>query len=233
MKLVPVFNKPALFWEERKTLLIADLHIGMEKEWTRNISRRLIEKMKNEVFELMKISGAERLIILGDLKHTVEGLRRDEERVIRSFLEDLSSHTEIILLKGNHDGDIEEAVPSNVRVYDSKGIRIGKLGLIHGHALPKEEVLNAKIIIMGHLHPVISFRERSGANILERVWVRGKGERECVIMPAFNEICGGLPVEEIRKEQSPVFKVLDEIGELEIYLMDGIKVVAGGFKDGI
>ncbi|MBC7115354.1 MAG: metallophosphoesterase family protein, partial [Archaeoglobi archaeon] len=166
MKVTPVYGKPALLLEgkERYTV-IADLHVGIEREWMRKISRRILERMKGDITEILKERECENLIILGDLKHTVEGVTREDERVIRSFLEDLSSISNVLIVKGNHDGGIEEISPEGIEIKDARGFRIEKAALLHGHASPNEDVLSSEIILTAHIHPVISFRERSGLRI--------------------------------------------------------------------
>lgn len=233
MKLAPVFGKPAAVYEEESALIIADLHIGIEREWMRGISRRFVERVKNEILELLRLSEAEKLIILGDLKHTIESPRGGERRVIRDLLDELSSKAEVILLKGNHDGDIEDVSPSSVKIFDSRGVKLGDLGLVHGHAIPREEVLESEKILLAHVHPVIHFRERSGAGISERVWVKGRGSKEFLIVPSFNPICGGINVEEISDEHSPVIKAIGGMKEFDVYLLDGIKVRSVRQENGV
>ncbi|MDI3502661.1 MAG: uncharacterized protein PWR13_726 [Archaeoglobi archaeon] len=227
MKLTPVYGKPALLLEgKERYIVIADLHVGIEREWMRRISRRILERLKEDISEILKRKECENLIILGDLKHTVEGATREDERVIRNFLEELSSLSDVIIVKGNHDGGIEEISPENIEIKDSRGFRIEEVALLHGHASPGEDVLNSEIILTAHIHPVISFRERSGLRIFERVWVRIKAEKEVLIMPAFNSICGGAEINDALRNFL-ILRDLRQSSEPEIYLLDGIKVGAG------
>jgi len=227
MKLNPIYGEPALLVEgEERYIVIADLHIGIEREWMRGISRRILEKLKEDISRLLKKSECENLIVLGDLKHTVEGATREDERVIRNFLEELSSLTEILIVKGNHDGGIEEISPDGIEIKDARGFRMGEVAFLHGHASPKEDIMSSRIIVTAHVHPVISFRERSGLRIFERVWVRMRAEREILILPAFNNICGGAEINSALLQESPVLRNFNLISKPEVYLLDGIKLEA-------
>jgi hypothetical protein len=56
----------------------------------------------------------------------------------------------------------------------SHGLIIGQnpqIGLLHGHAWPSPEVLSSDILIMGHLHPVVWFRDKLGIWTVKQVWI--------------------------------------------------------------
>lgn len=64
----------------------------------------------------------------------------------------------ILVVKGNHDGGIGDLI----EVASSHGIKIGKLGILHGHALPGDDVLRARTILLGHAHPAVLIRDEVG-----------------------------------------------------------------------
>ena len=146
MKLLP--DKPVLLLKNK--VVIADLHLGLFKY--------IDDQIIKEVAEISKLG--EELIILGDLKHI--GRRCS----IKKLLDVVDSVT---LVKGNHDVNIKE----NISIESSKGIRIGKYGLFHGHALPSEDVMQAKKLIFAHAHPSIFLADDIGG-VKKRAWLEGE-----------------------------------------------------------
>ncbi len=148
--------------------VIADVHLGL----VRHYDNELIEKALNIA------ERAETLIVAGDLQHL--GRRGLHERFIR----EVGGVTELILIRGNHDIDLSA----------EKGMRIGKYGIFHGHAVPDEEVMDAKFLIFGHAHPAYFIRDSAGG-YRERVFLTGEiGDKRVVVLPAFNDLCASTAV---------------------------------------
>lgn len=175
----PLIPFPALLIDDsKKTLVVADLHIGWERVWSeRGIyipsqAKRLTEKL----IKIINRYEADRLILLGDVKQAIIRLKLEEWREIPEFFETVQRHVgEIIVIPGNHDGELEPLTPSKVRILPTTGMRIGgehSIGLFHGHAWPSPEVLSSEILVIGHIHPVIWFRDRMGLWTVRQVWVR-------------------------------------------------------------
>ncbi|MBS7659352.1 hypothetical protein KEJ28_01485, partial [Candidatus Bathyarchaeota archaeon] len=64
-----------------------------------------------------------------------------------------------------------------VELLPSTGIAKDGIGFFHGHRWPSIEMLNCKILVMGHVHPIISLRDPAGFKITRQVWVRTNVER--------------------------------------------------------
>ncbi|MHC4479340.1 MAG: hypothetical protein ACYTEL_27285 [Planctomycetota bacterium] len=90
-----VTGKPALL--VGKSLVVADLHLGIEREFYQSGIKfpSQTEKIKDMVEGLVKITKAERLILLGDVKHKVPGISLQELREIPQFLEHFSGKLEV------------------------------------------------------------------------------------------------------------------------------------------
>lgn len=206
MEVMPVPNTPALTIDD-KVLVVADLHIGIEGEFKEAgfILPSQTEKMARLFISILKRTKPDRLVILGDLKHNVPRTSKQEWSEIPDLVQELFEHVhEIEVLPGNHDGGLRRLLPEGVRMGTSSGTTIGDIGLFHGHAWPSKEVMHSKVAIMAHNHPVIIFKDKLGMRISKRCWMRSffrkKSERyprmpqELIMMPAFNEFCGGTPV---------------------------------------
>ena len=234
-----ITNQPAAFIQEEKALVIAELHLGLEHElFNKGITilpQR--EKFQEGIEKLFKLTKAKTLIILGDIKHKVPGMSIREERELPKFLEYLKEKFKLILVKGNHDADIEQIVPKGIKVYGSRGFRLGSYGFFHGHAWPSKKLLQCDHLFLAHLHPGIEFRDKFGFKITEQVWVKNKldakkvkkkyrlektGKLNVVVMPTFNKLLGSISLNKLLEKEEPgiVAKLMD-MEKSKIYLLDG------------
>jgi len=220
-----------------KTLVIADLHIGIEYEiYKSGISiPSQVKKMKKRIFDLIKKTKAKELIILGDIKHQVPLISKQEEEEIPKFLNSLSRKVKTIIIKGNHDGDIESLVNKKIKVYSPKGFRIGDYAFCHGQAWFSQDCLKAKHLVIAHIHPAIEFWTQ-GFRSVEHCWIKSPLDiekiekkykkntnlQDCIIMPVFNPIIGGMPINSREfKPLGPILKNIVKWKESQIYLLDG------------
>ncbi len=231
-----ITGEPALVADG--TLVVGDLHLGIESEFYRSgftvISN--IGKIRDRILKLASGNGCGRLVLLGDVKHDFYGISRQEEREVPVFLEELSEELEVHVCPGNHDGNIKKIAPKKVRVHPSSGFRSGEYFFNHGHSWPGKELLKAFVLVRGHSHPAVEFRDSLGFRSIEPCWLRcrldrkkvaekygEKGEtREAVVVPAFNPLVGGLPVNREGSELGPIMKNgVIKTKECGVYLLDG------------
>ncbi len=216
--------------------------------------------MKQKLFEIINKYEPNRLILLGDVKQAIPKISLEEWKEVPEFFEEiLGSISNVSVIRGNHDGDIEPLLPQKVKVFPSEGMLIGdrvKIGLFHGHAWPSQEILSANILVIGHIHPVIRIRDKTGLWIIKQVWIKTKccGEKlvkaylkhhsvnkSCpkeifeekhgtsldnptlIIMPAFNDLVGGISVDNVEiNPMSPILRSkIVNIDDAELYLLEG------------
>lgn len=201
-----------------KNLIIADLHLGVTRElYEKGISipsqvKPLIEKIN----KLKKMTKARNLVILGDIKHKIPGISWQEMKEVPEFLSQLRFE-KIILIKGNHDGNIERLIPKKEKIKIRKSLVIGDYLLTHGHRKIKSK---SKTIVIGHNQPHIKFRDKFGATYVEPVWIRGPiNGKKLIIMPAFNELCGATIVN-LQPLIGPIAKKLKR-RRAHAFLLDG------------
>jgi len=175
--ITPLFPFPAamLRWEKTRTLVVADLHIGWEMSLQeRGIhvpsqTSKLVQRMK----VLISAYNPDRLLILGDMKHTVAVAGVGEWRDIPDFFSELKGQIrEICIIRGNHDGELEPLLPENVRILPATGTSLADVGFFHGHRWPSPALLGCKTLVMGHVHPTVAFRDPAGFRTTRQVWVR-------------------------------------------------------------
>jgi hypothetical protein len=240
IKFIP--NHPALFISEIRSLVIADLHIGVEYQLYKSGIQipSQIKQMRKTIEKLIEQTKAKRLIILGDVKHDVPGISIQEMREIPEFLKALSKKIEIDICLGNHDTYLKEILPENIKLHGTKGFRIGRFGFNHGHTWPSRELLMCDYLIIAHTHPTVQFTDKFGYRIVEPVWIKSRinkekirkryklkktGRLEIIIMPAFNQLLGGTPINVRRKKNELLGPLLKnnflDIKNAELYLLDG------------
>jgi len=182
--LTPVQPYPALLLRTRtdRILVIADLHIG----WEVALAQEGIHvpsqtsKMLKKLLQLIDICKPTGLLLLGDVKHTIAKVELEEWRDIPDFFEALNKKvSDIRVILGNHDGNLEPLLPESVKLLPANGTAIGNVGFFHGNAWPSPELLACHSLAMGHVHPTVAFRDPLGFRITAQVWVKAKldGER--------------------------------------------------------
>ena len=172
----------ALITEAKKrTLVIADPHIG----WENALQEKGIHvpsqtpKILNKLVGLLAENRPDAILILGDVKFTVVATEFGEWHDIPGFFHELQRYvTEISIVRGNHDANLEPLLPENVKILPATSTIVGDVGLFHGHKWPSPTLLACKTMIMGHVHPVVVFRDPSGFKITRQSWVKAECDPE-------------------------------------------------------
>ena len=228
-------SEPALILEEvKKNLVISDLHIGFEDKFSSNkiIIRKnsSINEIISNVTKIIKKENPDTLILLGDIKSSIQTITKSEWRDIPYFFEEIKNSLDVILIPGNHDGNIDKLIPNDVTLISSKGMIIEDVLLTHGHTMPSENYSNVNNIIMGHIHPVY-FNENSLLNG-ERIWISiktqkseifssAKGKINITIIPSFNPYFYATQKKYYKKSISPIIEKIKETTIAKIVTLDG------------
>lgn len=268
---------PAMLLENGERVLVAsDFHLGLEYELAKmgiNIPYQT-ERILGELLSLIKEHNPERLLLIGDIKHGVPITSFQESREIQRFFSALLDKVKAIdVIRGNHDGNLQQLVPEGVVIHPSRGLILGdnyKVAAFHGHAWPSPKLMGSDLMILGHNHPTILLRTPLGIRTSQRVWVKGGcsgaslarafleraglspgddpinafGSRfkvdvkdpEVILMPAFNDLLGGLPINSEPPENllGPLLRSgAINIDDFEVYLLDGTYLGKVGFLRGL
>ena len=234
MNLVPVHGSAALHLVDESALILSDLHYGVEAEmlrggvWVPNRSTGRTEK----VLKLIKQTKSKRLILLGDVKHQVPHNSKQQRTDLEQFFMAVNRVAKVEIVPGNHDGGLEDIIPSDVKFHKSDGFVIEEIGLVHGHAWPSQEVMNSKILVMGHEHPALSFRDRLDKLHSEPCWLRApmleherydKVPEQLILMPAFGELAGRTMNREPLKGLGPVLRNgLADLAKARVETLEGL-----------
>jgi putative SbcD/Mre11-related phosphoesterase len=160
--------------------VIADLHIG----WEMALSERGIyvpsqmPKLLRKLSDLVSTYKPEKLLILGDVKHTVATAEMGEWHDIPDFFSELKKQIqEILIIRGNHDGNLEPLLLENIQILPATGITLDEVGFFHGHRWPSPSLLKSRTLVMGHVHPVVVLRDPAGFRITKQVWVKANCDK--------------------------------------------------------
>jgi putative SbcD/Mre11-related phosphoesterase len=198
VKLRPLHLHAALLLEgDRRYVAVSDLHIGLEAELlAKGVSMpSVVPAMAGELMRLIEQERADGVILLGDIKHTVGSISKQEWDDIPAFLKQLAAKADVYLVPGNHDGNIRHLLPASVNSVSPKGMTLGDTLLVHGHSMPSDVRSNVARIVLGHVHPV--FVKKGSVVHGQRVWIymqakkealfaSGEGTVEIVVVPSFN-----------------------------------------------
>lgn len=215
------------------TLVIADTHIGYEGEIRLKGIKlpSLTKKILTRVLSLAEKTSAKRLLILGDLKHTVYGPRGMEWMDIPTFMRRIVEKFDWVgVVPGNHDGDLYAVLPEGVELMDPDGVLLNGILFTHGHkrvdTILEKKRSCVKTVVVGHFHPAVELVDDLGYRYVLPVWVRGRLSKtfEILLMPAFNENIGKLIVnnpERISEELRGFLKTGSmNLQEAEAYSLD-------------
>jgi len=228
---LPPYAVASLSMRETRMLIISDLHVG----WEMALSSKGIHvpsqmpKLLARLLNLLSEYKPDRLLILGDVKHTIATAEIGEWHDIPDLFNELKTKVrEILVIRGNHDGNLEPLLPDSVDLLPATGFAFGETGFFHGHQWPTPSILQCRSLVMGHVHPVVAFRDPAGFRITRQVWVKIQCDRkrlsqailerhnkkeksrmleslneepetiELLIMPSFNDFLGGRPLNESR-----------------------------------
>ena len=218
MKFIP--KKPALMVGD--ILVVADLHNGVEYELHKKgveVPSQTQTKFEN-LREIVEQTKPKRIVILGDLKHNFPITSRQEYYEVPEFLEGLQPYAdEIIITKGNHDGNIEKLVPPSASVVNEFIEK--KTGFFHGHTSPSDEILSTKDIVTAHTHPSILLKDIRP--YIQPVWIEAplkERESKVTVVPAFDDNIRGIALN-VSEPVGPLLTKMADMAEAEIYLLDG------------
>jgi len=238
-----IYAEPALLYE--KTLVVADLHLGIERSIFGNVEVDFFGACRDRLFEIIDETRCEELILLGDVKHDIPNMQFPERGRLGKFLKELSSRVKVSIVMGNHDGGIREIV-GGIEVHGAAGMMRESISLNHGHAWPSERMMEAEWLILAHNHPCIELRDRMGYRSIEKAWIVGKldarrigkkyskfnKEMKVVVMPAFSELVGGMIFNAMKEREllGPLFRnEMFKLDAAETFLLNGVSL--GMLKD--
>jgi DNA ligase-associated metallophosphoesterase len=210
---IELLAQRALHWVVARTLFIADAHLGKGAAFRASgiaVPERTTGADLERLTALLSQTGAERLVILGDLLHAQASRT---QALFSSFAAWRAAHQSltIVLVRGNHDrraGDPPESW--NIRCVDP-GERLGPFALLHE---PDGCVLNDEhehgYALAGHIHPTVVAHDPGGLakrDARHRLPAFIMGQTRA-LLPSFGSFTGGGRITPASRDR--VFAIVDE-----------------------
>nr|WP_295931316.1 ligase-associated DNA damage response endonuclease PdeM [uncultured Dyadobacter sp.] len=174
----------AIFWEETQTLLIGDLHLGKVTHFRKEgiaIPNNAVANNFERLNEIVRNTGATRIIFLGDLFHSEYN---SEWELFRQW-RDEHHYIEMIIVIGNHDIlPVSLLLECDLQVH-AEDFEEG--GFIFTHH-PKTEPDPSRFVFAGHIHPVFTSYGKGRQSLRLPCFVVDKSQ---AILPSFGVFTGG------------------------------------------
>ena len=169
----------AVYWQEQKALLLADVHLGKVSHFRKNgyaIPAQIQFSFYQKMEQLLTAHNVEKIFFLGDLFHSDRNAEWDR---FVAWNQSLSQQT--ILVKGNHD-----ILPT--RVLEQSGLFIitewmEKNILLTHHPTDRSGLFN----FSGHIHPGVRLQGAGRQRLKVPCFFHQPNQ---MILPAFGDFTG-------------------------------------------
>jgi DNA ligase-associated metallophosphoesterase len=179
----------AVYWERRKTLLLADPHFGKAATFRANripVPEGSLQADLTRLTLALERTNAETLVVLGDLLHTAKGRDRETLDTVCGWRE-AHPDVQIVLVRGNHDRHAGD--PPDEWHMTCVDAPYTILPFIFTHH-PVEA--QTGYVLAGHIHPLAQIAGKGKQLVkLPCFWF---GQR-CGILPAFGSFIDGSAVQ--------------------------------------
>ena len=184
----------AIWWEEERTILISDLHIGKITHFRKAgiaVPQQAIDENFEKLDAMMRSHDVKCIIFVGDLFHS--DINSEWDR----FCAWRNQYTEVdmILVMGNHDGFPLEKYKEICIVVYNKELRWGAFTFTHH---PKPLMEQDEYVISGHIHPVVQLKGLANQRLKFPCFYFGDQQ---AILPSFGEFTGGYNIKILENDQ--------------------------------
>lgn len=177
----------AVYWPERKTLFIADVHLGKAASFRQQgqpVPMGTTTRTLDRLEQALQSVQTEHLVVLGDFLHSAAARRSSSTMTALADWRGSHPALHITLIRGNHDlhaGDPAQALTIDVV---PEPWALGPFECRH------EPVDNPceRFWLAGHVHPVFNLKGRGGDRV--RLQAFAVSDSGC-ILPAFGAFTGG------------------------------------------
>ena len=186
---VHLLPERALYWPRRKTVFVADLHLGKAATFRAAAIPIPSGTTQSDLFrlsQLLKRTQAERLVILGDLIHARTGRSNQVLDAVTAWRGQTADLT-IQLVLGNHDEGAGSPPESwGIEVIEGDWQEPPFVGCHYPHVHPAGHVL------AGHLHPMIRLRGQGDQSARLPCF---QCQEQVTVLPAFSSFVGGVGIQ--------------------------------------
>lgn len=178
-----------IFWEEEKTLILSDLHLGKTGHFRKAgipIPQAVFKEDMQRLVTLIQLFKPRQVIIIGDMFHSESNKEHDFFLKWRQDFPALPIH----LVKGNHDILKKEW-------YALADITIHTCEMMMGDFIFVHDVVDCTVpdhgyIFSGHIHPAVTIRGLAKQSLSFPCFYFGK---QYAVLPAFSKFTGTFTIE--------------------------------------
>lgn len=184
----------SIFWEEQKTLIISDLHLGKTGHFRKAgipVPQAIFKEDMQRLVTQLQLYKPQQLIVIGDMFHSHVNREHDFFLKWRQDFEQLN----IELVKGNHD-------ILKTSWYNAAGIHINNCELRMGdfifvHDFNDCTKPDSGYIFSGHIHPGVSIRGLGKQSLHFPCFYFG---HQYAVLPAFSRFTGTYLIKPLKGE---------------------------------
>jgi DNA ligase-associated metallophosphoesterase len=183
-----LYAERAVYWPRARTLLVADVHWGKAATFRAAaipVPRGTTAESLTRLDAVLSHTGANRLIVLGDLFHAREGRAAETLRTVEIWRARHAS-LELTLVRGNHDRHAGDP-PPELGIGTADGPLHEPPFVFTHHPMPSE----GAYVVAGHLHPGVRLGGAGGLHARVPCFWFG---RACAVLPAFGSFTGLAPI---------------------------------------
>ncbi|MEM6732222.1 MAG: ligase-associated DNA damage response endonuclease PdeM, partial [Myxococcota bacterium] len=189
---VVLLPERAILWPARNTLFVADLHWGKRETFVVEgmpLPDGLLEEELGLLDALVDAHEVKRIVVLGDLIHSREGLTPQVEETVARWR---ATGPAFLLVRGNHDRHVKR-LPESWRIDESQDRTEPPFVLTH---VPRRDPEGH--VLAGHIHPALRLRGRGDGLRVPCFHV----SPACTTLPAFSAFTGGAVVRKGQKDRA-------------------------------
>lgn len=181
---VRLLAQRAAWWPRRRTLLVADMHLGKAAAFRAAgvpVPEGGCEADLARLGDLIDRLGAERVVVLGDLLHARSG-RTAEVSASFAAWRGTRPGVRVMLVRGNHDAGAGDPAPAwGIECVDGPWV---DAPFVYRHEPGVDE---RGYVLCGHVHPGIVLRGAAGTRMRVPCYWMG---RRVGVLPAFGSFTG-------------------------------------------
>ena len=188
----------AIFWPQKKILLLSDLHIGKAGHFQKEgipIPTDVIFRDLKRIDQLLELYNPETILILGDMFHHRKNAEWEPFERWRSQNSDIS----IILIMGNHEV-LPEQYYQVLDLHTTEYLCEFPFIFVH-NTTNQYKLFDDYYRIGGHLHPAVKIRGKGRQNHTLSCFYFTK---DFLLLPAFGSLTGNYLVEPKENERAYV-----------------------------
>jgi len=195
-----VFATPerALWIPGERVLAVGDLHLGYESSHRANGAPLPAMQQRHVLDTLLGLCdrfSPETVVLNGDVKHAFRHLL-PQSRDVAAVCEALQARAALIVVEGNHDGQIAPMLPEGVTLV-KEHLTAGGTWFTHGH-LAVAAPAGAVRRVVSHEHPSLGIRDEVGVTFRYPAYL-ADAATGTVVLPAMSPWASGVDVLGLRR----------------------------------